>query len=91
MANLVWLSAIADTFSGHIRPSTLPSIGAKSPMPRTELLIYRFFELVRSQNLAAVFRSPSGPGDFLDHPALEEMLPPNPANRLYCQHSPPPT
>ena len=30
------------------------------------------------------------PGDLLDRLALEEMLAPNPANRLHCQHPPPP-
>ncbi len=28
------------------------------------------------------------PGDFFDRLALDEMLAPNPANRLHCQHSP---
>src|SRR6266567_1809206 len=28
------------------------------------------------------------PGDFFDRLALEEMLAPNPTNRLHCQHSP---
>lgn len=42
-----------------------------------------------SQHLAdRVPRHPQVPDDLLDRLALEEMLAPNPANRVHCQHSP---